>query len=196
VTAYTHTARLLGWLAEVPQVAAPDGLARMSPPLVAQSLLARAGQVQAWAMKATAGRLRAFLRYLYAAGLIPHPLDGAVPPPAGWGLTALAKAVPEEKIAAVLAACDRATARGRRDYAIVLILRRLGLRNGEVARLDLDDIDWRAGVMRHFLFGRGRSSERYAGGSSRTTAAPSNYYAETDRQGRSVSLLRGRHGVR
>jgi site-specific recombinase XerD len=148
VTAYTHTARLLlGWLAEVPQVAAPDGLARMSPPLVAQFLLARAGQVQAWAMKATAGRLRAFLRYLYAAGLIPHPLDGAVPPPAGWGLTALAKAVPEEKIAAVLAACDRATARGRRDYAIVLILRRLGLRNGEVARLDLDDIDWRAGVM-------------------------------------------------
>jgi hypothetical protein len=50
-------------------------------------------------------------------------------------------------VAAVLAGCDRAGAHGRRDYAIVLLLARLGLRAGEVSAIELDDLDWRAGEL-------------------------------------------------
>ena len=48
---------------------------------------------------------------------------------------------------ALLASCDRRRTVGRRDYAIVLLLARLGLRRGEVAAIQLDDIDWRAGEL-------------------------------------------------
>ena len=52
------------------------------------------------------------------------------------------------QVEAVLAACDRLTIAGRRDYAVLILLARLGLRAAEVALLSLDDVDWRAGVLR------------------------------------------------
>lgn len=58
----------------------------------------------------------------------------------------------------LLASCDRRRARGRRDYAIVVLLSRLGLRAGEVAALELDDIDWRAGQI--LVRGKGNRDER------------------------------------
>ena len=61
------------------------------------------------------------------------------------------------QLRALLASCDRRTPTGRRDYAIVLLLARLGLRSGEVARLGLDDIDWRAGQLR--VVGKGNRGE-------------------------------------
>src|SRR5258707_12085336 len=55
--------------------------------------------------------------------------------------------VTEAEAAALLAACDRTAAQGLRDYAIVLILKRMGLRAGEIAALTLEDVDWRSGIV-------------------------------------------------
>ena len=100
-----------------------------------------------WA-KAVVVALRCLLRYLYLEGLIPMPLAQAVPTPAGWANSALPKALKPSEVAALMAACDRRSVAGRRDYAVLVVLSRLGLRAGEVAGLQLTDIDWRAGEIR------------------------------------------------
>ena len=89
--------------------------------------------------------LRSLLRYLHLAGWVPIPLAQAVPRAAGWRLSSLPRALEAEQVQRLLASCDRSTVVGRRDLAILLLLARLGLRACEVARLRLDDIDWRAG---------------------------------------------------
>lgn len=85
---------------------------------------------------------RSFLRYLYYKGLHKQDLARFVPRVARWALSTLPKHLPARDVRRVLAACDRRTALGRRDYAILLLLARLGLRAGEVIRLTLDDLDW------------------------------------------------------
>jgi len=86
--------------------------------------------------------MRSFLRYLEFRGLTALSLDKAVPAVATWTLSTLPKYLPFEQVQAVLDHCDRKTKAGRRDYAILLLLARLGLRAGEVARLELEDLDW------------------------------------------------------
>jgi site-specific recombinase XerD len=99
------------------------------------------------AAKLTVTALRSFLAFLHVEGRITRPLTTAVPSVAGWRLAGLPKALPPAHIQALLAACDRRTRTGRRAFAVVTILVRLGLRAGEVAGLQLDDIDWRAGTV-------------------------------------------------
>ena len=91
--------------------------------------------------------LRSFLRHLHQRGAIPADLSGALPPVTNWRLAGLPKALRPEQVQALLAGCDRDTVAGRRDYAILLLLARLGLRGGEVAALTLDDFDWDAGIV-------------------------------------------------
>jgi integrase len=74
-------------------------------------------------------------------------LAAAVPCLANWSQPAIPRAIPLESVQRVLAAINRHTPRGQRDYAIVLLLARLGLRASEVAFLELDDLDWGAGVV-------------------------------------------------
>ena len=88
---------------------------------------------------------RSLLRFLYLEGYLPRRLDAGVPGMAGWSMTALPRAVDPQLAARLIASCDPDTAAGRRDRAIVVLLARLGLRGQEVADLELDDIDWRAG---------------------------------------------------
>ena len=102
--------------------------------------------------------LRALLRYLHLAGWVPIPLAQAVPRAAGWRLSSLPRALEPEQVQRLLASCDSSTVVGRRDLAILLLLARLGLRACEVARLSLDDIDWRAGEVT--IRGKGSTSER------------------------------------
>jgi site-specific recombinase XerD len=85
---------------------------------------------------------RSFLRYLHYKGLVNTDLSLAVPKVARWRLSTLPKHLPAAQVQQVLRHCDRSTALGRRDYAILLLLARLGLRAGEVVRLNLEDIDW------------------------------------------------------
>lgn len=86
--------------------------------------------------------MRSFLRYLYYKDLIDTDLSIAVPAVARWSLSTLPKHLTAAQVRQVLCHCDRSTPRGRRNYAILLLLARLGLRAGEVVRLNLEDIDW------------------------------------------------------
>jgi integrase/recombinase XerD len=91
--------------------------------------------------------VRSLLRYLYRTGLIAAPLEWAVPAVAALKGRSLPQAVESATIAALLGTCDRRRTVGRRDYAILLLLSRLGLRASEVAWLRLDDVRWRAGEL-------------------------------------------------
>jgi integrase/recombinase XerD len=91
--------------------------------------------------------LRSLLRYLHLAGLTEAPLVWAVPSVADLRDRTLPRGLEPAAVKKLLASCDRRTLVGRRDYAILLLLSRLGLRAGEVARLGLDDVDWRGGLL-------------------------------------------------
>jgi integrase/recombinase XerD len=102
--------------------------------------------------------LRSLLRFLAAEGLAVPGLDDAVPAVAGWRGGGLPRALPDGQVAALLASCDRGTVTGRRDFAVLTLLARLGLRACEVSALELGDIDWRAGTVT--VRGKGRRDEQ------------------------------------
>ncbi|WP_162175069.1 site-specific integrase [Paraburkholderia mimosarum] len=87
--------------------------------------------------------LRMFLRFLIAEGKCRAGLDASVPTVANWCLSSLPRYIHADDVEKVLASCDRTTPVGIRDYAIVLMLARLGLRAGDLVRLRLGDIDWK-----------------------------------------------------
>jgi site-specific recombinase XerC len=89
--------------------------------------------------------LRSFLRFLFQKGKLRADLAACVPAVADWRRSTVPKYLTAEEVKRVLGACNRDTAIGRRDYAILLLLARLGLRAGEVVALQLEDINWRAG---------------------------------------------------
>ncbi|MGH8325721.1 MAG: site-specific integrase [Steroidobacteraceae bacterium] len=103
-------------------------------------------------------RLRALLRFLHVEGEIDRDLAGVVPSIASWRLAGLVKALDSRSVARLLASCDTRTRVGRRDFAVIVLLSRLGLRAGEVAALRLSDIDWRAGEL--LVRGKGSRQER------------------------------------
>ena len=98
--------------------------------------------------------LRSFLRYLHLRGDIAFPLADCVPSIRRWRLAGLPTFLSPEKVQQVLDTCDRTTPLGLRDYSILMVLAKLGLRAGEVVALTLDDIDWRAGEI--VVHGKGR----------------------------------------
>lgn len=102
--------------------------------------------------------MRSFLRYLYLQEKVPVDLTGALPAIAGWRLTGLPKALTASQVHRLLRACDRRRHVGRRDYAVLLLLTRLGLRAGEVSALELEDVDWRHGEI--LVHGKGKRKER------------------------------------
>jgi len=91
--------------------------------------------------------LRSFLRYCHLAGLIENDLSAAVLPVSGRRRSLLPQGISGEQARALLRACGRRRATGRRDYAVIVLMLRLGLRAGEVAALRLDDLDWRTGLI-------------------------------------------------
>lgn len=107
--------------------------------------------------KAMCWSLRAFLRYLHHTGLNPRALAGCVPSIRQWKFVSLPTYLSAAQVQKVLDGCDRASATGRRDYAILMMLCKLGLRADEVATLTLDDVDWRAGEMLVRAKGRQRA---------------------------------------
>jgi site-specific recombinase XerC len=92
--------------------------------------------------------LRSFLRYARYRGEVTLDLAAAVPVVADWSMPSIPRAIAADQVRRLLASIDRRTAIGRRDYAILLLLARLGLRSSEVAFLELDDIDWKSGQLR------------------------------------------------
>jgi site-specific recombinase XerD len=100
--------------------------------------------------------LRSLLRWLLLTGRIDSDLAQVVPGVAGWRLGSLPRALDPAQVRALLACCDRGRAAGRRDYAMLTVLVRLGLRAVEVAAMELGDIDWRAGE----VMVRGKHNQR------------------------------------
>ena len=126
-----------------------DGLAldleRLSAADVVSFVVARCPRQSRGAAKLTVTALRSLLGFLHLDGLIESSLISAVPSVAGRQLVGLPKGLDSEQVRRLLASCGASTRRGGRDIAILTMLVRLGIRSGEVAKLRLDDIDWRAG---------------------------------------------------
>jgi site-specific recombinase XerD len=101
---------------------------------------------------------RSFFRFLFEKGELQADLAASVPTVADWRLSTVPKYLTLEEVERVLKACDRRMATGRRDYAILLLLARLGLRAGEVVTLQLEDINWRAGEI--LIRGKGLLHDR------------------------------------
>jgi site-specific recombinase XerD len=102
--------------------------------------------------------LRSFLRFLFQRGAIKTDLLTAVLGVANWRLSHLPKSLPPDQVERLLRCCDRSTPSGQRDYAILLLLARLGLRGGEVLAMTLDDPDWERGEI--VVRGKGQRLER------------------------------------
>ena len=111
-----------------------------------------------WTAKAMVTSMRAFLRFAHATGRTAVPLAGAVPAVASWRMSSLPRGMKAAEIGRLLAGCGQDTAMGLRDYAVLSLLARLGLRGAEAAGLQLGDIDWRAGEVT--VTGKGSKTER------------------------------------
>ena len=136
----------------------PDRIAEANAEYVTAFVLAQAARRSAGSMNNVTTGLRALLRWLHLEGHTPLSLAAAVPTAPSWRDSGLPRAVGSDKIQRLLATCDRRTNAGRRDLAILTVLARLGLRAGEVAALNLDDVDWRAGEIE--VLGKGKRRER------------------------------------
>jgi site-specific recombinase XerD len=101
--------------------------------------------------------LRSFLRFCFCEGLVPRDLSSAALGVTGRRLSTLPRGIGQAQTEALLRSCDRRRSEGRRDYAILLVLTRLGLRSSEVAAMALDDIDWRTGTL--VVHGKGRRED-------------------------------------
>jgi integrase/recombinase XerD len=106
----------------------------------------------------TACALRSFLRFCYVEGIVEMSLVGAIPAVAHRRLAGFPQDLTASQVASLLDGCDRRTPAGRRDYAVMVCLHRLGLRCGETARLTLDDIDWETGTLS--IHGKGGHTDR------------------------------------
>lgn len=105
-----------------------------------------------------ASALRSLLRFLHAEGRMPVSLVGAIPSVAGWRGASLPQALTLGAVRRLLRSCDRRTRMGRRDFAVLMLLARLGLRAGEVAGLELDALDWQPGEI--VVHGKGKTLAR------------------------------------
>jgi site-specific recombinase XerD len=102
--------------------------------------------------------LRSFLRFLFLRGETETDLSLAVPTVRRWRLATLPRGLPEQDVERLLTACDRSSPAGLRNHAILLMLARLGLRAGEIVRLELGDVHWRQGEI--VVRGKGSSLDR------------------------------------
>jgi site-specific recombinase XerD len=108
-------------------------------------LLRECGRVSAGSAKGRVTELRSVLRFLYLQGITPLRLGTAVPPVGGWRFATLPPTMTAADVQLLLDSCDCSSAIGVRDLAMMTLVARLGLRSIEVARLELGDVDWRAG---------------------------------------------------
>lgn len=128
------------------------------PAKVTAAVLAKSMAVSVSTTQNYVASLRAFLRFCFLEGLMDHDVSEAALPITGRRRSPLPRGIAKHDADALLASCDRRTAIGRRDYALIMTLLRLGLWRGEVAAFRLDDIDWRAGEI--VVVGKGARRDR------------------------------------
>jgi site-specific recombinase XerD len=157
VTIFRHVPVVRRFMREVCPGAVSD-LHRIGQADVTRYIERHARDQSAASGKAMCWALRSFLRYLHHKALNPRPLADCVPSIRRWKLASLPTYLSAVQVQTVLDGCDRATALGRRDYAILMMLAKLGMRASEVATLTLDDIDWRSSEM--LIRAKGRQQAR------------------------------------
>ena len=129
-------------------------LSKISPQDISGFILRYAHRSSPSSAQLMVSGLRSFLRFLHQQREIETNLAAAVPTVARWRFTELPKFLKPEEVRRLLQSCDRNTVIGKRDYVVLLLLARLGLRAGEIVHMNLDDIQWEAGE----LLVRGKSS--------------------------------------
>jgi site-specific recombinase XerC len=142
VCCYGKQARM--FLRQLPKPLEP-ALAQLDPGQVISLVLDYCRTRNTWSAQAMVTSVRALLRFLHVAGKVPVPLAAAAPAVAGWRLASLPRGLDPAVVQRLLDSCDRDAAVGRRDYAILTMLARLGLRGAEVAGLRLGELDWHGG---------------------------------------------------
>lgn len=135
-----------------------EDLRGLSPAEVSQALLLELPGHSPATVRRFGVALRSFLRYCYVAGIVDADLSASALPVSGRRRSLLPKGLTAGEAARLLRACDRRRPAGRRDYAAMLLMMRLGLRAAEVAGLTLDDLDWRVGVIT--VRGKGNQLDR------------------------------------
>ncbi|MDX2314930.1 MAG: site-specific integrase [Gammaproteobacteria bacterium] len=125
----------------------PVALSRLSASDVVMFVQSQAARLHLKRAKLMTSALRSFLKYARYRGEVILDLAAAVPVVANWSMSSIPRAISADQVDELLGSIDRRTATGRRDYAILLLLARLGLRSSEVAFLELDDIDWNTGIL-------------------------------------------------
>jgi site-specific recombinase XerD len=121
-------------------------------------VLRRAQRVGAKRAKLTVSALRSFCQFLRFRGDLKHDLSGAVLTVPNWRLTSLPKSLAPNEVSRLLRKCDQRTATGQRNFTVLLVLARLGLRAKEIVLMTLEDIDWEAGEV--IVRGKGSRHER------------------------------------
>ncbi len=155
ITNYLYTARL--FLQSVGGVELDD-LVQLGAPAVQAFILTESGRRSVASTKTLVTGLRSLLRFFHVAGITDVPLVGAVPTVSGWTGTWLPRGVDASSVERLLTSCNRRTNQGCRDYAVLVVLSRLGMRIGEVAALEMGDVDWRSGEL--VVRGKGKRLER------------------------------------
>jgi site-specific recombinase XerD len=130
--------RFLGWVGDRP-------LGSLTGRDVSGFLLTETARVSVGSAKGRVAEMRSLLRFLFLTGRTEHALAASVPPLAGWHDQGVPEGAKAPDVARLLAGCDPMTLTGSRDLAVLTMVARLGLRSVEVARLELDNIDWRTG---------------------------------------------------
>lgn len=135
-----HLDRFEAYLARI----GVDSVGELSPAILSAFMVERsAAGLAKSTVGGSAGVLRVFLRYAHRQGVVAADLSAAVGWPQVYRLSSIPRSISWADVNRVLAAVERRTAAGRRDYAILLLLVTYGLRGREVAALTLDDIDWK-----------------------------------------------------
>lgn len=135
----------------------PVRLSSLSPADTIAYIRRRSSMMGRKTAKLVVSALRSFLQFAHYRGYIRRDLSIGIPPVADWSKTAIPRGIPQSHIRRVLASCDRRRPEGRRDFAIILLFARLGLRVSEAISLTFEDIDWREGILK--VRGKGRAGE-------------------------------------
>ena len=125
---------------------------------ISQYILREARNQRQYRAQLITGTLRSFLDFLWHGGPTHTPLSAAVPAVSSCGVSELPRFLKAKQVEHLLASCNRTKLCEQRDYAVLLLLSRLGLRAHEVVGLNLEDINWPAGEVQ--IRGKGGREDR------------------------------------
>lgn len=147
-TVIRHSTRVFEFLRFLRYDAQPQRLRALQLADVEAFMGKFGGRLGRASMQKVSAVLRSFLRFLAAQGVLPPGLDARIDSPRCFRGERLPRALPWEKVRQLLGAVDRTTPKGKRDYAMLLMIGSYGLRASEIATLKLDDVCWRSRSMR------------------------------------------------